>query len=378
MGFDATMARADFMPSQPLRWHAAAGPPLSQSGHAISPIGRSDVSLVSDGLAYWDAWPLLGNDGALYRNSVGAELWFALAAPFFADPDVRHGHARIHGLRRTGDRFEPLGPVLRDGLSPGSREWSGSATIDPATRLVTLRFTAAGLRGETARTYHQRIFATQASLGEDLLPTDWTVPREILLAGGLDYRPANQAGGEIGKIKAFRDPEFFRDPTGSGDFLTFTASSARNPGDYDGLIGLARLGSDGTAIPLAPLIDASGFNNELERPHIRFFDGRYYLFWSTQSHVFAPAAGAWPTGLYGAVADAITGPWEMLNATGLVAANPASARNQSYSWLVLPDRSVTSFADRLADRVGNPVFAGGFAPFFDLIVDGVTVTIGNR
>ena len=48
---------------------------------------------------------------------------------------------------------------------------------------------------------------------------------------------------------------------------------------------------------LAPLVDATGFNNELERPHLRVFDGRYYLFWSTQAQVFAPDAGAWPTGL---------------------------------------------------------------------------------
>ena len=87
-------------------------------------------------------------------------------------------------------------------------------------------------------------------------------------------------------------------------------------------------------------------NNELERPHVVHHGGRYYCFWSTQAKVFAEGVPAGPTGLYGMVADSLTGPWQPLNGTGLVFANPASAPYQAYSWLVLDDLSVLSFVDR--------------------------------
>ena len=83
-------------------------------------------------------------------------------------------------------------------------------------------------RDEATLTFGQRLFESRGVLGEDGMIADWTPPREILAADGAIYRRADQAEGEIGKIKAFRDPEFFRDPRGSGDFLTFTGSSG-NP-----------------------------------------------------------------------------------------------------------------------------------------------------
>ena len=231
-------------------------------------------------------------------------------------------------------------------------------------------------RDEATLTFGQRLFESRGVLGEDGMIADWTPPREILAADGAIYRRADQAEGEIGKIKAFRDPEFFRDPRGSGDFLTFTGSSGSAPGDFDGLVGLARLRADGPAELLAPLVDATGFNNELERPHLRVFDGRYYLFWSTQAQVFAPDAGAWPAGLYGATAEALTGPWALLNDSGLVAANPPTAPAQAYSWLVLPDGTVTSFIDRWAAH-GEPDFVGAFAPFARLQFSGERVTLAD-
>ena len=231
-------------------------------------------------------------------------------------------------------------------------------------------------RDEATLTFGQRLFESRGVLGEDGMIADWTPPREILAADGAIYRRADQAEGEIGKIKAFRDPEFFRDPRGSGDFLTFTGSSGSAPGDFDGLVGLARLRADGPAELLAPLVDATGFNNELERPHLRVFEGRYYLFWSTQAQVFAPDAGAWPTGLYGATAEALTGPWALLNDSGLVAANPPTAPAQAYSWLVLPDGTVTSFIDRWA-ACGEPTFIGAFAPFARLQFAGERVTLAD-
>lgn len=362
-------------PIATLRWTADSASVDGATLQHFAPIDAAQVPSPLDALTLWDAWPLLTEDGRLFRDPAGNEVWFALAAPRMADPDARHAHARIHVMRRSGDGFAALGPAFADGFTPGSREWSGSATIDDRGD-VTLRFTAAGRRGEAALTFEQRLFESRGRLTDEGRIFGWTPPNEIFAADGVRYRVADQAEGEIGRIKAFRDPEFFRDPRGAGDFVTFTASSAATPGEFDGLVGLARLHADGTAEALAPLVDASGYNNELERPHLRMFENRYYLFWSTQSHVFAPGAGPMPTGLYGAVADDLAGPWRLLNGTGLVAANPAEAPQQAYSWLVLPDRSVTSFIDRWAAS-GDPVFVGAFAPFARLRFAGDRVTLDD-
>ena len=356
------------------RWTLpAGGAGAIGSAHGLPLIGADDVCAIGDGLVYWDAWPLLTEDGGLYTAPGGNRLWFALAAPRTDDPDARHAQARIHLLAELGGRFAPLGPALPDDWSPGSREWSGSAVINPASRQVTLAFTAAGRRGEQATTFEQRMFRTTGELNGARVD-HWSAPEELVRADDDHYQRVVQATGEIGKIKAFRDPDLFRDPADGQRWIVFTASSARQPGDYDGVIGAAIEGASGETLILPPLIDGSGTNNELERPHVRLFDGIYYLFWSTQSHVFAPANGEWPTGLYGAVAESMAGPWQLLNGSGLVAANPPEAPAQAYSWLVLPDGMVTSFVDRWG-KTADRNFGGTFAPFVALALDGKCATL---
>jgi levansucrase len=113
------------------------------------------------------------------------------------------------------------------------------------------------------------------------------------------------------------------------------------------VIGAIEANASGEAVwsLRAPLIDATDMNNELERPHVVVHNGFYYMFWSTQQHVFAPSCAASPTGLYGMVAASLSGEWRPLNGTGLVVANPHAAPRQAYSWLVLPALSVISFID---------------------------------
>jgi levansucrase len=126
-----------------------------------------------------------------------------------------------------------------------------------------------------------------------------------------------------------------------------------------------------------PLISADGVNNELERPHLVFSAGRYYCFWSTQTKVFAADGPTGPNGLYGMVADQLAGPWQPLNGSGLVFANPAASPIQAYSWLVLADLSVISFVDRpgLPAEPSDPMvarrhFGGSPAQPLRLALDG--------
>ena len=300
---------------------------------------------------FWDLWPVQDRSRNVAAVANG-ELWMALAAPVTADPVDRHAAARLWLLHRVGNRWHDLGPVLPGGQSPGSREWSGSAVLD-GDRLV-LHFTAAGRSGETTPTFEQRLFSAEARLDAAVSPTPSgrTSPIESVASDGVVYDLAREVAGTVGTIKAFRDPAWFCDPADGAEYLLFTASLAASRSAFNGAVGIARR-DNGVWRLLPPLITADGVNNELERPHIVVFEAKYYLFWSTQSSVFAPGIVA-PTGLYGMVAPHLYGPWTPVNGTGLVIGNPPAAPDQAYSWLVLSDLRVTSFIDRAPNFVGGP------------------------
>lgn len=364
----------------PLKWTAQDLAALERQPHDRAPVLRDkDIIRVAPDLDVWDAWPLADPAGTPVSWR-GGELWFALAAPALPDPEDRHAQARIHHFHRLDDRFTHIGPTFPDGFTPGSREWSGSARLEDGR--VTLFFTAAGERGEAAISFRQRLFASTTRLaeGEEDVFASWTSPVELLVPRDEFYISRHDASGVIGEIKAFRDPALHRTPQGA-EYLVFTASSAANPGAHNGVVGMGRMEADGTFRALPPLVDASGTNNELERPHIVEHGGMTYVFWSTQAKVFAPEIAA-PTGLYGAVAPGMEGPWRLLNGHGLVFANPPQAPFQTYSWWVLPDLSVTSFVDYWGEHgpaqgamagakpVGRQHFGGCFAPFLQLALDG--------
>lgn len=348
--------------------------PVIRAGDVVKAINDVDI---------WDSWPVQNADGSV-ASVGGRELWMALAAPFHQDTMQRHYYARIRLFERNESVWSDCGNLLPDGFSPGSREWSGSALYGGTDQTVTLFFTAAGRRDEATFTFEQRIFQTTGRVSMDGNRTSlvgWSQPVEAFAADGVIYMRADQSDGKIGEIKAFRDPAVFQDPQTGDFYILFAGSLGNSSSKHNGAIGLARANGQGfsgwTLLP--PLITADELNNELERPHIVMHDGRYYLFWSTQQHVFAPAGPNGPTGLYGMVSENILGPYRPLNGTGLVAANPSEEPLQGYSWLVLDTLEVTSFIDfwglegRSADPGSSLVrhqFGGTFAPRFSLRLDG--------
>ena len=349
-------------------WTAAHVAGIAAAALPATPsLVAGDIVRVVPGRDLWDFWPLQTLGGAV-ASIAGGELWFALSAAREGAPDRRHDCARLRLLRRDGGDWCDLGAALPDGFSPGSREWSGSAVVDADCNRLTLFFTAAGRRGEGRTTYEQRLFQTCATLAPDGRPSNWTTPTESVASDGLDYVVVDQAEGAIGTIKAFRDPGYFHDPANGTSYLLFAASLARSRSAFNGAVGIARADGSGQRWSLLPpVVHADSLNNELERPHVVFRDRRYYLFWSTQSSVFASGIEA-PTGLYGMVADHLLGRYEPLNGTGLVLANPAVAPAQAYSWLVLDDLRVTSFIDQIGS--GRAGFGGSPAPELRLSVDG--------
>jgi levansucrase len=318
----------------------------------------------------WDMWPVQAVDGSTARIGEGT-LWMILSSPVCDNPEARHGMARIHLLYHydQSGEWRDLGTLLPDDFTPGSREWAGSAVLDAAQTRVTLYFTATGRAGETQLSFGQRLFETVADLSViNSIPSlqNWSAPRECVSNCGAHYMLVDENNGVPGKIKAFRDPAWFRDPAGT-DYLIFAASMPGG-GTHNGAIGIAV--ADPAAIGgwrlLPPLLSADGLNNELERPHILFRDGLYYLFWSTHEFTFADGGPKGPEGLYGMVAPSVLGPYTPLNSSGLVAANPESRPRQSYSWLVLDDLRVASFVD----SPDGETFIGTPAPMFSLKLDG--------
>jgi levansucrase len=304
-------------------------------------ITADDARPIIPGIDLWDSWPLQHEDGSTAVLG-GQAWWFFLSAEQFPDPGQRHNAARIRLASIGAEGWKDHGCVIDPELSPGSREWAGSAVLSGDGRTVSLYFTAAGQRAE-AHSFEQRLFVVDGSIMNGK-PGDWGTPRELFAADGQRYVVAREAEGRPGMIKAFRDPAWFRDPATGHCHILFTASAGWTDCDYNGLVGIAVL-VDGTWQLGDPLVEAVGVNNELERPHIVVRDGRYYLFWSTQRRTFDPAVASGPNGLYAMVADNLEGPWRPVNGNGLVAANPSTEPTQGYSWWVKGEGEVWSFID---------------------------------
>ena len=351
-------------------------------GHVAPLIREADFARYSDDFDVWDSWPVQLADGQPAQFEGGVTLWMALAATRFADPDERPGHARIHLLQRDASGWTHLGPVMPDGFAPGSREWSGSAVLSRDLRDLTLYFTATGRRDEAELTFEQRIFSATARLAGasgSYRFGEWSGLDEIIRRDPTYYMASDAGGASPGKIKAFRDPAYFRDPRSGAHYIFFAASKAGSASDFNGVIGASRLSDVGLSQweVLPPVVSADGFNNELERPHVRYHKGLYYLFWSTQAHVFAPDGPTGPTGLYGMASERLDGGWQPLNASGLVFANPPQAPRQAYSWLVLPELGVISFVDDWGndEEKAQRRFGVAFAPELTLELEGVTARL---
>lgn len=350
---------------------------------AIPIVSASDIVDVLPGFQLWDSWTIDAPDGSPIAFD-GWRGWVIMCAPRDIHPDLRHDIARLRLMIERGGTWVDCGYLLPDDLNPGSREWAGSAVYDAQTQRLTLFYTVTGRRGDNGKSFEQRLFQAQAKLDfadGQLRASNWSAPAENIVADDVDYIRVTRGTGKAGFIKGFRDPFHFRDPADGIDYLLFTASAKTSLSDYNGVIGLAA-SRDGQFIEwtlLPPLVSADGVNNELERPVCRYVDGQYYLFWSTQRKTFAPDGPTGPNGLYGMVADRLTGPYRPLNGTALVAPNPPEEPYQTYSWWVDSGLEVAGFVDLWGLQGKDPVsdpslvaqhFGGVPAPRFRLAVSG--------
>jgi levansucrase len=344
-------------------------------------IERRDVNDILPGFQLWDCWPFETPDGRTVTLG-GQTPWVIMCAPRELHPDLRHDVARLRLMLEKDGAWQDCGYLLPDDINPGSREWAGSTVYDDKTGHVTLFFTVAGRRGDKGKSFEQRLFQTTGILqrsGDHIAVIDWSAATQSVMADGVHYMVVGPGTGVPGFIKGFRDPFHFHDPANGHDYLLFTGSDQKSSSAFNGVIGIA----EGDALTgwtvLPPLVSADRVNNELERPVMRFVDGRYYVFWSTQRKVFAPDITSGPTGLYGMVADALFGPYRPLNGSGLVAANPDEEPFQTYSWWVSDTLEVSGFIDLWGLKGKSPIadsslvpqhFGGVLAPRFRIALDG--------
>ena len=377
----------------------------------------------------WDWWPVRDRDGVPAEID-GWHVAIALAAPSDVLPGQRHDIAELRYLVSddNGETWSATQPLWDRDDAEGSRQWAGSALYDAETETLFSFYTAAGVTGERfeppsideirARddgsdiddegaadytgdegiSYEQRMALATARVvvgADGPRFEDWSDHQILFEGDGELYAATAGTEGGAGEIDAFRDPEYFRDPADGEEYLLFTATMPDARCDGDGVIGIARLAGESDELSdwevLPPLVDGHCVNNELERPHVVVSDDRYYLLFTTHAHTFDDHVNG-PEGLYGFVADDLMGPYEALNGTSLVLANPSEAPFQAYSWMTLPNGVTTSFFqywglddDVDLEYVGEQDpefqlerFAGTFAPSIEIIFDGNSTRVGEE
>jgi len=320
----------------------AAG--IERTNDTVAPVFYAPETDQMPHLHIWDTWFLRERDGRLAEVG-GYRVCFSLTAPSDLLPGKRHDVANIRAFySEDGRTWHDGGAVFESAL--GQRQWAGSALYDDGE--VYLFYTAAGIDEVQELTYTQRIVGAgggtiDTSDGFEL-QGPWT-HHELLSPDGERYEREDQSRA---MIYTFRDPWFFEDPETGETWLLFEANSPVPEGsdacggdpaqqEFNGSVGVAR---SPTGDPLEweladPLLDAVGVNQELERPHIVYQDGLYYLFVSSHLHTFAPGLGGFDA-LYGFVAKDLQGDYVPLNDSGLVVTNPENAPFQAYSWMAFP------------------------------------------
>lgn len=365
-----------------------------------APVIDDNSDVISDDYWIWDTWPLRYRDGSIAKID-GWQVVFSLTASKDLVPGDRHNGATIrYFYSRNGHDWIEGGTAFDDPI--GHHQWAGSAMYDREEDQIYHFYTPTSPEPE----FRQRLALGKGAILE-------TGPRGVELVGDQEHILIAEADGELyqtleqsrdeGIVYAFRDPWYFQHPETGEDMVVFegnTPTGGENPDDpqsYNGNVGVARATNDELTEweLLPPNLEAIEVNQQLERPHYVFQDGKWYLF--VLSHEFTFAPGLWgPDALYGFVSDSLYGDYEPLNGSGLVIANPEAEPFQGYSWLAMPQgdnvlvesfenfRGLddTSQGEISLDEVGNlppeeqkELFGGTLAPSLKLQLDGTETRV---
>ena len=305
------------------------------------------------------------------------------------DWEDRHGRAFIaYWFSRDSKSWTYGGRVMAEGVSPTTREWAGTPILLNDSGDVDLYYTCVE-PGATIAKVTGKI--KTSSLG-------------VTMEGFDEVKPLFQADGKLYQTEEqnpywnFRDPSPFIDPNDGKLYMVFEGNVAGERGSHQ--LGTDEIGNvpNGTVTPdgarfqvgciglavakdlsgeeweiLPPLVTAVGVNDQTERPHYVFKNGKYYLF--TISHKFTYAEGlTGPDGVYGFVSENLTGPYRLMNGDALVLGNPSQQPYQTYSHCVMQNELVTSFIDSVPTSYGFRI-GGTEAPTVRIELEGDNSTV---
>jgi levansucrase len=379
---------------------------INQDIHVTLPLMIHPREYFDEGTYVWDAWPIRNLDGSVAEFD-GWVVMVALSSAWAEVQDTGEAFYTLSELRywytRDGD-WRPGGTVFsrQDGL--GSRQWAGSAFYDAEAGEVTFYYTAVG--DPEAPNLEEDPPPGPVSIFNEAIGRPSTVQRLASATATVAVTDDGVAFDNVGNhqvigeadgfwydtyetylaseaVYGFRDPEYWRNPVTGEEHVLFTGNAAGVPGPYNGAVGVMTRNGDGDWELEPPILISTGVNSQLERPHVVTREDGLYLFFSTHDFTFSPEV-AGPRGLYGFRSESasIRGRLTPLNGHGLVAANPVSAPEQVYSFLVLPDGHVMSYLNILWGFAQRPEYDelemfGGPAPMFRLALDGDTVTVAG-
>lgn len=378
----------------------------------------------------WDSWFVLDEQGKQARIGGKYTMLVALGTPKGGD-----GSARIfYFYAQDGHTFTPGGTLLSQKLYGDTQEWSGSTILRNDGSLQTFYTLALGVTDpDTGIWQTSQRFATviqspftgptvlsvsephyHGMLGEP----DGQLYQNVAQSLEIEHRAPTQHNRAWGSDQTdnlcFRDPSFFRDPNTGKAYLVFEgntgtrfhpAGSVRR--DYigsadfepsymptaddlkaNGCVGIAEFTNDNLTFInfLPPILTTNLVTDEIERITMISRAGYYYLFCVTHGNKMTMGNDDLINRdfLLGFRAKSLFGPFEPLNDSGVViqqkSAGLAYAGQEEnehyvYSWTVLSDLSVISYANYCADDNGSTVATKTIGPRVKLQINGLRTRI---
>lgn len=224
----------------------------------------------------WDCW--------FFQKGGKIHVFYLQAEPS-NDPGKKHGE-RVsigHAVTENLIDYEELPAALEPGFGDawdGLALWTGSVIGYEGRHYMFYT----GRRNNERERWIQRI-GVAVSDDDDLISWKKYGNNPVLEARGR-YGMDNERNA-LGRLGAWRDPFAFRDPESGKHFMTISARLKGERKEYNGCVAIARM-ADPISWDLMFPIFAPGVYDEIECTQVIFFQGNYYLFFSTWAENYEP------------------------------------------------------------------------------------------
>lgn len=389
---------------------------------------NSQIKPFMDGYDIWDSWFALDENGDI-ASIEGFHVLCALGLKKGSDKIARI----YYFYSQDGHSFIPGGTLFPKRLFSDIQEWSGSTLLRADGMVQTFYTTAMGhTRSGIWQTFQRLATAIQRPISEDgvlsfaapdyhalLLEPDGVFYQTIDQADDAELRMPTLHNRNFGNDQVnnlcFRDPFFFKDPLTQKTYLLFEANTGPSnhaegtvrrdyigsdefEADYrptvddlkaNGCVGIAEFtNAQYTKVNmLPPLLTTNLITDEVERITLIHRDSGYYLFCVTHGNKMTLQGDTFVNRdlLLGFQSESMFGPYVPLNGSGVVlqqksvgAMFTGQTENKQYvySWNVLPDLTVLSYANySYSDSEENALFLKTVGPRVQLSIHGTQTEV---